>query len=194
MKTFFYTLLFCCTVISSSFGQVSMKEDDWNKIITHLSTEEWEKAEKVSLEFLNKFKGEDENSVDAAILRYMYIRCVGANLSENKDKEMALKKVKKFIGKKIITPGIVFKEKGMFNFFNYSEENKNKIGLCASNSTNTSIFTFEHFSFKNPDFIKKRAEFEGKELRFLSEIKSIEANGFALPRLDIEFVNTEIFE
>lgn len=173
-----------------------LAEADWQKIIPHLQNEQWGEVEKISGDYLKKFKKSNEDTDEAAIVRYMYLCSVAGQLGDKQiDKDEALKKVKGLKGKTIVTPVCTFKKKGLFNFFSYSEEQK-KWNKCFANKTNTAIYLFEYYDMKDKDLLKEENmnQIEGKNLRLSGTIKDITAEGYAMPRLKVDFADADIWD
>ena len=186
--------MFCPSVMLAQQKENHISEKEWDTLIELLKTEKWDKVEKVSKEYLKRFEKESDTLADPAIVRYMYLRCVGAELGEKKiTKEQSLKKVSNLIGKAIITPPKQFREKCVFNCLKLTEDNQN-LSSCGSNNDNTIIQTFETYIMADPTVIKNRNQFENKDLRLGGYIKTIKAEGFAMPRLEVVFDNAFIWE
>lgn len=169
-----------------------LSEKDWTGLISLLNHEKWPAAEKRSAKLLGKCK--NDSLADPAILRYMYIRCVAAQLGENKySKSVALQKVNPLIGQTVLTPPREFNPKRMFNGFKLSEEH-NSFMTCSSNREMTTIQSFEYFFFADPEVVEASERYTGKNLRIGAFIRSIEANGDTMPRLDIVFENAFVWE
>ncbi len=183
------------TTLSAAQDTASLiTEEDYNRIIPFLIKEDWKEAEKISLEFLDRFKGKDQMSDDAGIVRYMYLKCVSGLLGDKEiDKDEALKKLKGFEGKNIITPYNMFKNGGMFNFLTLNEEG-NAWWKCSANDNATVIHAFETFEAADKEMIDNYQQFEGKNVRLSAIIKSIGASGYTMPRLDVTFSNTDIWD
>ena len=188
------TIFMFTTTLFAQDDKNLVTEADWNKIIPFLSGEQWKDAEKMARTYLNRFKGKDEMSDEAGIVRYMYLKSVGALLGDKViDKEAALKKLKGFEGKNVITPFITFKNEGMFNYLKLSDEGDNWF-QCSANNEATTIHMFETFEMSDKNLVTNPALSEGKQFRLSAIIKSIEANGFTMPRLDVTYSATEIWE
>lgn len=199
MKPFLNCLLLFAAMLSNTISSAQetaslITEDDYNRIIPFLIKEDWKETEKISREFLNRFKGADEMSDDAGIIRYMYLTSVSGLLGNKEiDKDQALKKLKGFEGKNIITPYNQFKKGGMFNYLSLDEEGKNWL-KCSANDKATVIYAFETFEMADQDMVTNYQQFEGKNIRVSAIIKSIGASGYTMPRLDIRFINTDIWD
>jgi hypothetical protein len=198
MKALLRPILLFTVLLATSFGYAQEKnkitEADWNKIIPHLVNEEWADAEKISLQYLNRFKGDDVMSDEAGIVRYMYLKCVSALLGDKAiDKEQAMKKLKGFEGKNVITPFNSFKVKGMFNYLKMAEDGK-AWWKCSANNEATVIHAFETYQMSDKTTIEKPEQYEGKEIRLSAIIKEITAGGTVMPRLNILFTATEIWD
>jgi hypothetical protein len=180
-----------------SFSQnQEITNDEWSSLITLLTKEQWTKAEKLSLKYLNKFSEKDDSLADPAILRYMYFRCIAAKLGEKLyDKEEALKKTKNLIGKTIITPPKDYIQKGLFNCLSISEDSLHLFS-CSSNDDMTIIQAFETYIMADSNIIikAKNGEYQNKKLRLGAKIKSIEAGGMMMPRLEAIFEETFIWD
>lgn len=186
--------MFCPLVMLAQQKENHISEKEWDTLIELLKTEKWDKVEKVSKEYLKRFEKASDTLTDPAIVRYMYLRCVGAELGEKKiTKEQSLKKVSNLIGKTIITPPRQFREKCVFNCLKLTEDNQN-LSSCGSNNDNTIIQTFETYIMADPTVIKNISQLENKDLRLGGYIKSINAEGFTMPRLEVIFDNAFIWE
>lgn len=196
LPVIFFTALFSTPVCTAQDEEdISLlTEDDWNTIIPYLIEEDFVNAEKVSLEFLSRFRGESEMSDEAGIIRYMYLHTIGG-LVGNKEitKEEAEKKLKGFEGKVIITPFNKYKKDGMFNYLTLSEDGK-AWRKCATNEGATVIFMFETFEMEDKLLLDNADKYEGKNLRMVALIKSIGTGGFAMPRLEVTYSSTEIWD
>jgi len=192
-----FLLLFLITFTNTLLAQnvkPLVSEEDWNKIIPFLSEEQWDNAEKLAHAYLDRFKGKEKMTDEAGIVRYMYLKSVAALLGNKTiDKETALKKLKGFEGQNIITPFIIFKKDGMFNYLTISEEGDNWF-QCSANNDATEIHMFETFQMSDRNLLSNPEASEGKKYRLMATIKSIEANGFAMPRLDLLYSTTEIWD
>ena len=178
--------------VYSQQAEYHLSQKDWNDIIVVLTAEKWGEAEKLSAKFMKKFN--DDNSDDAAILRYMYIRSVSAQLGDHKySKAAALKKVNGMVGKLMITPPREFNPKRMFNGLKVSEDGDSFI-TCSSNSDMTVIHCFEYYFFKDPSIVKSPENYTGKSLRLAAYIKSIDAAGDSMPRFEINLENAFIWD
>ncbi|AWH85622.1 hypothetical protein HYN59_11120 [Flavobacterium album] len=199
MKPLLNCLLLFAALLSNTISSAQetaslITEDDYNRIIPFLIKEDWKETEKISLEFLKRFKGANEMSDDAGIIRYMYLTSVSGLLGNKEiDKEAALKKLKGFEGKNVITPYNMFKKGGMFNYFSLDEESKNWL-KCSANDKATTIYAFETFEMADQDMVTNYQQFEGRNMRVSAIIKSIGASGYTMPRLDIRFTNTDIWD
>jgi len=199
MKSIFKTLMVFMLFVTCAFSQEAppvLTDADWEKIIPHLEAEQWNEAEKVSGVLLKKFTKDQEESVEAGMIRYIYLCSVGGMLGEKQiNKDEALKKVKDLKGKNIITAGSVFKSRGIFNFFSYSEEEK-KWNKCFANNNNTVIYLFEYFDMGDINALTTgfMDTMEGKVLRLGGIIKDISAEGYAMPRLRVDYSGVEILD
>jgi hypothetical protein len=188
----FTLLLFSCFTGVAQKSSYELTDQDWDNIIGYLSQEKWNKAESVTHKLLEKFSDTD-TLADPAILRYMYLRCVAAQLGEKKySKETALKKVKGLVGKPIITPPLEFKTDRIFNGLQLAEDSLSWYS-CASNNTMTVIQCFEYYSFEDSDIVKNSALYNGKKLRIGAYIKEIEAEGYSMPRFRVVFEKSFIW-
>ncbi len=194
-KLFAITLL--CLINLSIYSQESKKEitgEEWDKLIQLLSADKWNDAEKLSLKYLNKFNDKDDSLADPAIVRYMYIRCVAAKLGNKVyDKDEAVKKVAKFIGKPIITPPRTFNQECMFNCLRLTEDKKCMYS-CSSNDLHTVIHDFERYEMADTTFLDDVSAIEGKDIRIAAFVKTIDAGGYAMPRLEIVFETAFVWD
>lgn len=197
MKYFYVIILILSINICNLNAQnQSVTDKEWNTLIQELQNEKWSSAEKLSLNYLKRFSENDDSTTAPAVLRYMYLRSVAAKLSEKQySKEVTLKLVKKFTGKFIATPPKEFIPKGMFNCFTLNDDST-QLYSCSSNKNMTYIQIFEYYQMSHPEEIKsaKAGEFNHKNLRIIARIKEIKAGGMAMPRLDIVFSDSFIWE
>ncbi|MES2487822.1 MAG: hypothetical protein V4581_17980 [Bacteroidota bacterium] len=198
MKTFLRPVVLFTALLFAPFCHAQkeniLTEEDWNSIIPYLIEEDWVNAEKISGALLKRFKGEDEMLDEAGIIRYMYINSIGG-LVGNKDieKDEALKRLKGFEGKVIVTPFNAYKKGGMFNYLTISEDGKNW-SKCVANESATVIHIFETFEMDDKLLIDNAAKYEGKNMRMIALIKEIKTGGFAMPRLEITYKSSEIWD
>lgn len=180
------TILLSASSVSSQETNLLTKAD-WNILLPAINTGKWDDAEKISLEILNRFKGKNEMSGEAGIIRYMYIRCIAAQIGEKVyEKEEGLKKLKGFEGKNIVTPPIMFKANGIFNYLSLPKEGEVTVWRhCCTNNDATVIYTLEAYEPKDLNLIKESGKYEGKYLRLGAIIKEINAGGSEMPRLEI---------
>ena len=173
-------------------AQPRMSDSDWAAVIKPLSIEDWKSAEKISLSYLSKFKGGDDTSYAADIIRYMYIRCIGARLAAKEyTPQAALAKVKSFKGKSVITPSLQYKKDGIFNYVSKGD-GKKEFFVCAANADGTAIFCFEHYNVDDTTIFDYADKLEGKKLKMLARIDNIKTGGVTMPHFDISFNNTDV--
>jgi len=178
------------------FGQSqdSLSKKEWGKIVTLLSGEKWHDAEKLTGKYLKRFDHKNDSLADPAILRYMYLRCIAAQFGEKTyDKETALKKVDSLKGKSVITPPLIFNQKRMFNGLALSDDKKSFFS-CASNNSMTIIQEFENYYFSDSTTVSRSESLTDKSLRIGCFIKSIDAEGFTMPRFKVVFENAFIWD
>ncbi len=199
MKPFLKCLLLFAALLSTTVSTAQnpdplISQADWQRIIPYLQKEDWKGAEKISFEFLSRFKGDSQMDDEAGIVRYMYLKSVGGLLGDKDiDKDEAIKKLKGFEGKNIVTPFNKFKNDGMFNYLKLAEEGKTW-WKCSANNDATVIHAFETFEVAHQEMIDDYEQFEGKNLRISAIIKEITAAGSAMPRLNIVFTDTDIWD
>ena len=154
------------TVISVSAQKTKTSDEltdkQWQDLFTVLENENWNSAFELSAQYLKILKDNDE-AKSIANLRYMYLYAAAAKVSEgNMSYDELEKKVKDFVGKKIVFPfrQIAVKCRGNeFNFTCASNEAKNKAVTVATNKKSTSIFAFEYVELKEDfDFDKHKGE------------------------------------
>lgn len=194
-NTFVLIFLFCGGV--SLYAQQTrnkISEKEWDKVIAYLDAEKWEKAENTCGQYLKKFKDDQDTSNEVSTVRYMYLFCVGARLGAKEySKETALSKVNDLKGKTILTPPREFREKGLFNCFQLSE-NKKDLYCCGSNKSMTIIHTFEIYKMKDTASVKDASLYQNKVYRVKARVQKIEAGGFTMPRLELVFEGTVLRE
>jgi len=198
MKAFLRPVILFTALLATTLchGQQEdiLTAEDWNSVIPYLVDEDWINAEKVSGELLKRFKGDDEMLDEAGIVRYMYINAAGGLVgSKEIEKEDALEKLKGLEGKVIVTPFNMYKKGGMFNYLTLSEDGKNW-SKCVANDAATEIHIFEIFEMDDKLLIDNATQYEGKTMRMIALIKEIKTGGYAMPRLEITYKSTEIWD
>jgi hypothetical protein len=169
-------------------GAQNISDKEWSVLIKFLETEKWPEAEKKCIYLMSKFKSEGDTSYQAANLRFMFLVSVAGQLAHKDiDKVAALNKTHFLLGKTVVTPDREFKRKGMFNYFKTSEEDSTQLYCCQSNNDATEIQVFETYKMRNPVLLAHPDLLEGKTLRVKAIIKEIKAEGFAFPRLEVQF-------
>ena len=126
---------------------------------------------------------------------------VAAQLGDKEiSKEDAMKKLKGFEGKNIVTPMIMYKKDGMFNYFSIEDEAQEgkpkRWSHCLANENATVIHIFDYFEMADPALLDDEvlARLEGKLLRVSGNIKEIRAEGSAMPRLEVEYSGGDIYD
>jgi hypothetical protein len=193
-KNFRNALLFCLFLfgLPCAAQQQKVSDADWDVLIQTLTSEKWADAEKLSHKYLERFVASEDTLEQPSILRYMYLRCVAAQLGEKKyEKEEALEKTKSCIGKRIITVPKTFYEECMFNCFKLSDD-KQAFFSCSTNINKTIIQIFETYELSDPEILKDTSPLFNKEIRIWATIAKITAEGFTMPRLNITFSGAQI--
>jgi hypothetical protein len=173
-----------------------LTEADWGRIVPYLEKEEWAGAEKIARDLFKKFTKETEESLDAQAMRYIYLCTVAGQVGDKViTKEEGVEKANLIKGKTVVTAYCIFKAKGMFNLFSFSEENKGW-SKCFSNNSATTIYMFEYYDMEDKELLKGPvySRFEGKEMRLKAVVKEITAGGFTMPRLDVNYSNVDIYD
>jgi hypothetical protein len=191
-KLHFTTLLFlfCCCLTA----QTNLTGKDWDGIIKLLIAEDWSKAEKATGVFLKKYNYQTDTGYEASNLRYMYLVSVAGQLAHKDiDKDKALKKVANIIGQKIVTPSRPFNHKDMFNCFMLNDDST-RISCCQANNINTEIQIFEYYQMNDSTLVSRPDKLADRELRIWGRIESIEAEGFAMPRLRVNYKGCYLYD
>ena len=90
-------LLLCLSTLT--MAQPITESKEWKDLITNLEKENWPDAHKLSIDCLNKVKGNEEEAEIAPMLRYMFIFTESGLMNMNKvTKAEALKAVIGFQG------------------------------------------------------------------------------------------------
>lgn len=186
--------IFLSCILLVLFGEVKAQENafdlskkNWDDLVVLLSGEKWKAAEKACLKYLKKFPDDNDSLTSPAILRYMYYRCVAAQLGEKTySKDVAINKVKPLIGKTIITPNFSFNAQRMFNGLKLTEDEKGFYS-CASNNSMTIIQAFETYYFSDTSIVENTSDLKDKTFRIFGTINSIEVQGFTMPRFEVVF-------
>jgi hypothetical protein len=189
----------CCFVhynIISQNSEEKISDTEWDNLINLLIKENWSGAEKLSAQYLKKFSAKDDSPAQPAIVRYMYLTSVAAQLGEKQYcKEKALKKTRDLVGKTIITPTKEFLPNGIFNCFSLSSDSTCFFS-CSSNEDMTVIQMFEKYEMADSNTLTKalNSEYDNKKLRIGAVIKEINAGGYTMPRLELVFKDAFIWD
>lgn len=186
-------IIFALLLISSfCFGQKNDNREfktDFNLLIQHLSSEDWEKSEKLSKQLLDIAEANNIMEMEAKVLRYMYIYSTAGLLNEKKlTKDQALKNIKFLQSKEMIMPSHPFKSNCYSNCTHLDEENPDTFFTGVNNKNATQIFSFEYVKIK--DGIKEpKSELEGKYITLKGILNEISVDGNMFPRFTLRFTD-----
>lgn len=162
-----------------------LEEPEWDALIDALIANNWAAAHALCERYLPRFAPND-TSGEAARFRYMYIYSLAGRVGERAvDREAALKKVKKFEGKRVEMPSHPIRpsDECVFNCFWRSEDDPAKIIVASAGGSGTFIHAFETFALPpGLDLEQNR----GKNLRLGGTLTKIELRGQTLSAFGIE--------
>lgn len=167
---------------------------EWLEITDIIKAEKWEDADKLATAYYNRVKNDNYRKDDAAILRYMMINVVAAELANGViDNAEALKKLKPLEGKRFISPSFTFKSKGILNYLILSDTGKSWI-KCTTNKEADVIQMAENFEVAYPEMLENTAKYDGRNFRLTGTITHINASSPVRPHLEVSYANTEIWD
>jgi hypothetical protein len=159
---------------------------EWRELIASLRNEDWQKANTLSLQLLNKTPDDEENNIGVALLRYMYIHAEAGLLNLRKvTKDEAIKTVQGFTGKLIILPSHPVSVKQAFNSIMMHNEKTDSLFITSTNNAATQIFSFEYIVLDDKWSVEDFKNSIGKIYRLGGRLKSISVEGNMLPRFRI---------
>lgn len=176
------------------FTTKTVNKGEWKMVTELFKTQKWADAEKMATGYLARAEKDAYHTEDAAILRYMIINAVSEQLAENLlDSETALKKVKPFEGKEVITPSLTFKSKAILNSLVLSDN-----GLfwtqTLTNKEQDAVVLKEVFNVAFPSMLQETTKYDGKNFRMRAIVAEITANNPAHPHFDVVYNKTEIWD
>lgn len=179
-------LLSLSVLILNGHAQSLTHSSEWRELVTNLQNENWQNANPLSLQLLNKTPDDEENNVGVALLRYMYIRSEAGLLSLNKvTKDEAIKAVTGFTGKWILLPAHPISLKLDFNSIRMHNEKTDSLFITATNKAATSIYSFEYIILQDKWPTADFRNNAGKIYRLGGILKSISVEGNMMPRFRI---------
>jgi hypothetical protein len=128
----------------------TVTDDDFQKVLVAVSSEDWDTAVSLSSKFLKGMKDDDKR---LPRLRYIYLYAAAGKVTDGKMEFDDLAKLaKELIGKPVEVPyrPITLECRGAFNFICPSGDKNDRIQVAASNKTATSILAFEYTQLKEP--------------------------------------------
>lgn len=192
MRKFILALLFSS---SFCFGQ-NKDKNEWqvkfDLLINYLSSEDWDKSEKLSKQLLDITDEDDTMEIQTKVLRYMYIYSTAGLLNEKKlSKEKALKNITFLKSKEMIMPSHLFNSNCYSNCTNLNDDTPDTFFTAVNNKNATQIFSFEYVKIKDgiKDGIKEsKSELEGKYITLRGVLNEISVEGNILPRFKLKFI------
>jgi hypothetical protein len=186
-----FVLLFMISV--NLKAQSITKDEEWDKLIGFLSAEQWDGANKLSLQFLKRIPDADKDGDEAAGLRYMYILSEAGLMNKQKvTKNEAQNKVAAFAGRRVILAGHPLTLKEGFNSIHLVNDKTDTLMVAASNIKATEIFSFEYIIPKKPFPLDEFKNNEGKDYFVTGRIKPIKVEGMMFPRFKIYIDEAEL--
>lgn len=175
----------CSPKTTGESSEEGLTEYEWDQIIGALIGDNWAEAHRLAERYLPRFAKNDPGG-EASRLRYMYIYSLAGLVGERTvGREAALKKVQKFVGKRVEMPSHPLRPSSecTFNCFWRSEDDPQKIIVASANKTGTFIHAFETFELpEGLDLENNR----GKTLRLGGTLAKIELRGQMLSAFGIE--------
>jgi hypothetical protein len=167
---------------------------DWQELTDIIKAEKWQEADKLTTTYYSRVKNDNYRKDDAAILRYMMINVVAAELANGViDNAEALKKLKPLEGKRFISPSLTFKSKGILNYLILADTGKSWV-KCTTNKEADVIQMAENFEVAYPEMLVDTAKYDGRNFRLTGTIKGINASSPVRPHLEVSYANTEIWD
>jgi hypothetical protein len=186
--------IYLAAVLMSLFFNASSQsliaEDDWNKLISNLESENWQQANSVSLACLKKIPIDQIEGPEAGLLRYMYI-CSEAGLmyEQKRTKAQAQKDVIAFINHNIVLPAHPVSTKMAANSIQMKSERADTLFINMTNKVATNIFAFEYVVLKEKWTVDEFNSKNRKFYRLSGTLKSINTEGNMFPRFRIMIVD-----
>jgi hypothetical protein len=176
------------------FTTKTINRGEWKSLTELFKTEKWADAEKTATAYLARAEKDTYHAEDAAVLRYMIINALSVELANGlTDKETALKKLKSFEGKEVVTPTLTFKCKGILNSLLLADD-----GMAWTQTTTNKeqdmVVLKETFKVAFLSMLQETTKYDGNNFRLRATVGSITANNPAHPRLDVVYNNTEIWD
>jgi hypothetical protein len=169
-------------------------KSEWTTLTGLIKAEKWADADKLTDSYYKRVNNDDFRKDDAAILRYMMLNITAAALANGQiDNATALKKLKQLEGKRVITPTVTFKSKGILNLLLLSADGKSWI-KCTTNKDADVIQMTELFEVAYPEMLQDTEKYDNRNFRLSGIIKTISADSPAKPHLDVTFSGTEIWD
>ena len=158
-------------------------EEQYNKILENLNSENWGLANELSNSLLNNIENDESMKKEKSVLIYLMIYTNSGLLNENKiSKDEALKRVEKFKGVYVSMPAHPIKQNCYINCTYLVKEEKNTLFSGVNNTAGTQIFSFEYVKMKEPIDEESIKPFEGKYVELYGKLKEITVEGNMLPR------------
>jgi len=186
MKRLILLFSLLSVLILNAHAQSLTHSSEWRNLIVSLQNEDWQNANTLSLQLLNKTPDDEENNIGVALLRYMYIHSEAGLLNLRKvTKDEAIKAVQGFTGKLIILPSHPVSLKQGFNSIMMHNEKTDSLFITSTNKTATQIFSFEYIVLDDKWHVEDFKNSVGKIYRLGGMLKSISVEGNMLPRFRI---------
>ena len=185
-------VLFCFGIglnAALSQGYNPQIDKKWDKVISHIETENWKDANKLIKALERSLPDSSEYDEMKWRLRYMYIFSLAGLLNINKlQKEEALNLARIYLDSVLVVPGHPFtRQRCSFGCFQTVEDNPKALYVGTGNRDRTQIFTTETFYFEDDLETEFLDSIEGKFIDVMVKLKSIEFAGISFPRFRIEF-------
>ena len=173
ISSFLFVLAFTSVCDAAQQASPVVSDDDFQKVLVAVSSEDWDTAVDLSKKYLKQMKADDER---LPRLRYIYLYSAAGKVSEGRmEFDELTKSTKEFVGKNLVLPfrPITLDCPRAMNFICPSKESKDRVFIAASNRTGTTILAFEYVQLKEPfDF----ASHEGEAASIVGDIQSIQPN------------------
>lgn len=167
---------------------------EWLELTEIIKAEKWQDADKLTTSYYNRVKEDNYRKDDAAILRYMILNVVAAELANGViDNTEALKKLKPLEGKRFISPSFMFKSKGILNYLILADTGKSWVKLTTNKEADV-VQMVENFEVAYPEMLVETAKYDGRNFRLTGIINTVNANSPVRPHLEVSYENTEIWD
>ena len=171
-------------------GQMPTTDEEWKSLTGYMYKENYAAANQLVKPMLDKTVKANPENEEAAILRYMHIICVAAQMNAKLySKEEAIEIVKKYEGEFLIMPSRnIIPNDCNFNCIQIDDENENTLFVSSTNENGTKIFGFERYQIKSGISAEYLERNKGKLGVVGGKLESIKVEGMIFPRFRINVI------